>query len=305
MKPKSWNKILLLAATIGMLGGCASTTSQAHFERNKDKSLSALLGQEEPSEAQKAETRAQLLESAKAYLISEEYDLAQKNAQKVLATDPENFDAQFVLAEAMLVRDPKAALDMYTALHSIRATSETLQGIGLAQVGSGQIEAGRETLNQVAAMAPELWRTHNGIGVSYAIQEDWSMAETSYKQAIHLKPENADLYSNLAKIYIQQKKYEEALSVFDGTKGKVIGNSKFNLTYRWALALNDQMDRAMHGLNEEQSAMLMNNLGQSALLERDLPRAISYFKSALNAHPSYYPDADQNLKLALRQMKMP
>lgn len=305
MKPQTIKKLLVLGLTATMLIGCASTTSKAHHERNKDKSLSALLGQVEPTEAQKAESRAKMVELAKTALQAEKYDLADKTARKVLASDPQNFDARFIIAEVTLTQNAKAALEQFTGLHAMQPTPETLQGMGLAQVGSGYLAKGRETLEQVIAMSPELWRAHNGIGVSHAIKEQWSAAEKSYYQAISLNPENPDVYSNLGQIYIKQKRYKDALRIFTEASAITNGNNKFNQTYRWALALNGHMDSAMHGLNEEQSATLMNSLGESALLENDLPRAITYFKSALKAHPSYFPDADQNLQFALRQMKMP
>lgn len=305
MTPQTLRKLLVLGLGAGMLVGCASTTTKAHHERNKDKSLSALLGQEEPTEEKKAEIRANLIASAKTALQAEKYDLADKTARKVLASDPQSFEARFIIAEVMLSQDSKAALEQFTALHSLQPTPDTLQGMGLAQVGSGQLLKGRETLEQVVAISPEYWRAHNGIGVSYAIKEDWEKAESAYLKAASLNAANPDVYSNLGQIYIQQKRYKDALEVFNGAADNTVGNNKFNLTYRWALALNGQMDSAMHGLNEEQSATLMNNLGESALLENDLPRAITYFKSALKAHPSYFRDADQNLQFALRQMKMP
>lgn len=305
MKSLFLNKLVLLGFSASLMVGCASTTPEAHYERNKDKSLAQLMGQEELSEAEKAEQKAQWLTTAQIALDAEQYEQAGKTVKKVLAVDPVNFEARYILAEIKLSEDPATALEYYSILHETRPSPETLQGIGLAQIGSGRLEQGRKTLKQALALSPDLWRAHNAIGVTHAMKNEWAEAELSYLTASELNPENPDVYSNLAQIYIRQKRYQTALEVFTESSSKTTGNDRFNLTYRWALALNDQHDRALYGLNEEQSATLMNHLGESALLENDYPRAVSYFKSALKVHPSYFPDADQNLQFALRQMKMP
>jgi len=48
------------------------------------------------------------------------------------------------------------------------------------------------------------------LGVAQANKKDYPAAETSYKKAIELKPENGDAYTGLATLYNQQKKFDLA-----------------------------------------------------------------------------------------------
>lgn len=300
-------KTNILILTLGslVLSGCATTTVEAHEARNKDKTLASLLGYDDLSDDEKYQMESRFVAIAKNALKSENYAQAAKSAYKAVQMNPDNVDALYVLAEVELNQNPDKALERYQQLNKINPIPESLQGIGLAQISMGNFKAGRARLQEAILLSTDLWRSHNGIGVSYAIEQDWGKAEQSYLKAIEIDPSQPDVYSNLGKVYLHQGKSTEALDLFEGSIKTVKSNSKYNETYRWALALNGQYDRAMHGLNEVHSAVLLNRLGQSALNQKDYEAAINFFKTAIKTHPSFYPDADQNLQFALRQMKMP
>ncbi|MBQ3642857.1 tetratricopeptide repeat protein, partial [bacterium] len=69
---------------------------------------------------------------------------------------------------------------------------------------------GRELTEAEMQQAETLYKA----GVAYARAQAYDKAIDSFKQAVSINPEMTDAYYNIASIYINQKKYDDAYSVY-------------------------------------------------------------------------------------------
>jgi len=192
---------------------------------------------------------------------------------------------------------------MFEAINEVAVSTETKQGIGLSLINTGDIELGRSALNEALQLDPGLWRAYNGLGVSYAIEKDWVAAENAYLQAMALSPKSPEIYNNLGFSYLQQGDFAKALTTLSQAMAIPNSRSISDANYRWAQALNGKISEAMIGLDDVGRAQLYNNLGESALSQQEFSKAITYFKTALNTHPSYFREAELNLQSAVLKAK--
>ena len=294
--------VLAFICSTLFLTGCATTTQKDHAERNKNISLSSLLGEKPLTEAQKIVLVDKYNEAAMVALEEKKFNQARRNAAQILKLQPDNYNAEFILAEVELGNgNPDSARKMFETLNEKMPSAKNLQGIGLALINSGQIKSGRDNLKKAVEMDPNMWRSLNGLGVSYALEKKWNDAEQAYQKALSVNAASPQIYNNLGLSYLHRGQYSAALKTLSQALAQPNGVKVADENYRWAQALNGQMDLAMKGLDDANRAILLNNLGQSALDKQEYRKAISYFKSAVKTHPNYFLEADQNLQIAIQQ----
>ncbi|WP_064608387.1 tetratricopeptide repeat protein [Photobacterium sp. J15] len=103
------------------------------------------------------------------------------------------------------------------------------------------------------------------LGYSYYLSGNLRQAEVINRRASTLYPDNQRAWSNLGLTYIKAKRYDDA---------------------------NDAFSRIM----PQEKAL--NDIGYFAMLAGDYEAAINYLEQAINASPTYYAKAYQNLKRA-------
>lgn len=88
-----------------------------------------------------------------------------------------------------------------------RETMERAQGF----MGAGQHERARKLLLEVVQRQPARGEAYNGVGVTFALRNDWSSAIDWYKKGLEHQPGFGDLYFNLACAFAQSGKKPLAL----------------------------------------------------------------------------------------------
>lgn len=73
------------------------------------------------------------------------------------------------------------------------------------------IEAFEKAVSNIFYTTPEL--AYNNMGYAYQMLSDFTSAERNFKEAISLNPSFSLAYTNLATLYMAQKRYKEAESV--------------------------------------------------------------------------------------------
>ena len=94
-----------------------------------------------------------------------------------------------------------------------RAAAQKLQalaGEAMAALRTGNNDEAIAKFNDVITQMPTCADCYYNLGVAQANKKDFAAAETAYKKAIELKPENGDAYTGLATLYNQQKKFDLA-----------------------------------------------------------------------------------------------
>ena len=95
------------------------------------------------------------------------------------------------------------------ALERAEATTDAFDR-GLAAARSGNLDEAVTQLNSALDTAPGCAECQRNLGIVYTQMEQYAQAETAFKAALALDPDNAASYDGLAEIYNTQRRFDEA-----------------------------------------------------------------------------------------------
>ena len=292
------SKIIGSTLLLLLMGGCA-TSFEDHENKYSDVSLEQLLDANKLPEARKKELRKSLIERATQAELNGSHRSAASYSKMALDLAPGDQEALTLYAYAQLgLNELEKAEDLFKKLSVTSPGAQVSQGYGLTLLAQSKSGEAQKWLNEAVRLDPNLWRSWNGLGVIYDMSESWVLAEQAFKAGIAVAEHNTTLNNNLGLSYLRQKRLTEALIAFENVQALPGGKDISDLNYRTALALNGNMDRALGGITDAETAQLYNNLGVIAIDDGKPREAITYLKKAINVSPSYYPNAEKNLEIA-------
>lgn len=272
---------VMLAAT----AGCA-TMSQEQPQEPK----AAILPSVEPV----APDTLILVERA---LAEDRLDDAGRLIERVLLAEPENWEAQLLLAELHLASgDAETAAPIFESLvDNADVGARALQGLGIALTLQGVLDRGVENLQQAVAQDPGLWRAWNALGYYHDSNRDWPAAANSYGKALEGNPDSILIYNNRGFSMLMQRRLEEAVADFDRVLQMDPDFEVARENLRLALAWQGKYIHAMAGAPNADMARILNNVGFIALMRGDYGNAEAYLLRAMEADPAYNATAARNL----------
>lgn len=162
-------------------------------------------------------TPAQLINRAWRSLQKGEYDKAVSACRAVLESQPDQFDATYVMGVVRLQQGRTAeARDLLGAALRMRPNDVgVLLNHGNLLAKTGQPEDGLANYDKAIALKPDLPEAHVNRGnvlLELRRNED---ALSSYEQALVLKPESPDALYGRGNVHFRAKRYDEALAQYD------------------------------------------------------------------------------------------
>jgi len=155
-------------------------------------------------------------------------------------------------------------------MNTIAAEAKTQFEIGNSQRSKGQLEEAIASYRTALQLSPDFAEVHNNLGTVFFLQGRLEDAINSFRDALSSRPDYVDAYRNLGIVLHSLGRTQDAVDVYQKT-----------------LALNPK------------DAEVCNNLG-TILLARGHPReAADRFRTALSLKPDYA-DANVNLGNALK-----
>ena len=174
--------------------------------------------------------------------------------------------------------------------------TRALQGLGLANLRLGDRDAALAALELATEADPKLWRAWVGLARLHDGKGEWDLATKAYDQALATAPDRGLVLNNRGVSMLARgepaeaaKQFEQALQVRPD-----LATAKANLRLALAMAGHDGDILAASGT--EELPQVLNNLGFIAMVQGDLPRAESYFYRAIEASPTFYQRAYDNLQ---------
>ena len=157
-----------------------------------------------------------------------------------------------------------------------------------------------ENLSLVEAF-PKNAGPHNNLGISYIRSKRFDLAETSFREALRIKPDYGKANANLGTLLAQKGEITEAISHFQQAissnpqdKKSLSNLSKLLLKQeRWAEA-QATFEKAL--LTDPNSPEIHLQLGFVLAKQRQLSQAATYFEKALKLRPGD-PKAQRNLTI--------
>ncbi|ARU41860.1 hypothetical protein CCB80_12205 [Armatimonadetes bacterium Uphvl-Ar1] len=140
--------------------------------------------------------------------------MAEPIYEKVLATDPENPDALFLLSTVRLghkeYEEAVSLLQRLTSAHPEYA--EAWSNLGSALTGAGKPEEAMDAFHRALDLNPSLSDTHYHLAQLYASLKEWMNAAQYFRKAVGFDPSHAQAYTELAKCHYKLGEFEEAMS---------------------------------------------------------------------------------------------
>lgn len=179
--------------------------------------------------------------------------------------------------------DIDTAIEQYK--DSLKQDNTTLVHLSLAStfIKKNDYPKAIEELNQAISLDPQAIEPHALLAILYSAKGEPDLAAGEYEAALKgaskLQPQNIDIYKSLGSIYLQQKKFKEALD-----------------TYKLILELSEDDAEAHFYLGG-----IYYELKSFEAAERELKAAIELkpdYHEALNFLGYFYVERDKNLEQA-------
>jgi len=217
--------------------------------------------------------------------------------QRVLLSEPENWEALLLLAELHLASGaPQLAEPAFESLiDKAGVGARALQGYGIALTLQDDLDRGVESLQRAVAQDSGLWRAWNALGYYHDSNQDWAAAGDSYDRALEGNPDSALIYNNRGFSRLMQRRLEEAVADFNRALRMDPEFEVARENLRLALAWQGKYAHALAGASNRDMARILNNVGFIALMRGDYGNAEAYLLRAMEADPRYNETAARNL----------
>lgn len=113
-----------------------------------------------------------------------------------------------LLAPGDVVRESLTAEEL-AKLEAAETTTDAFNR-GLAAARGGDLDQAVRLFNAAIDAAPTCAECQRNLGIVHAQEEEYAQAETAFKAALALDPENAASYDGLAEIYNAQRRFDDA-----------------------------------------------------------------------------------------------
>ncbi|MCB2187529.1 MAG: tetratricopeptide repeat protein [Deltaproteobacteria bacterium] len=304
---------LLLLAGLGILtAGCAGHNEPASARGLTRDELDEMMAKRDAQEdarlnGAQAKDPLEMEKRGDAMVMAGNLEGAQVQYQRavLLARDPEQkprLHGKIAQLSLQARQFPQAEKLFESLTQDLPGNAMVWQGLGLAQLGQGDLTKAQKALEKAVTRQPSLWKAHNALGIIYNSQGKPEQALAAFDQAVAQGPRLAQLYNNRALAYVVLNHLDQAEADF---------RQALNLDPNFKLASNNLAlllarrgnlpgaFQAFAQANGEPQAH--NNLGVWLAWQGSYAQAVEQFKNALMAMPRYYPLADSHLaQLAAR-----
>ncbi|HXI87445.1 MAG TPA: tetratricopeptide repeat protein [Parvularculaceae bacterium] len=281
--------MLTAAVLIPLTSGCSVFQGRGHID----------ITPVQKAVGQPPETAADLLKQ-------ERYTEASAAFRTALAQNPNDLDARYGLAESLrLGGDPEASKAEYLKVAaSPDWRAKALEGEGSADLVTGDQDGAYESFNAAVELDPNSWRAWLGLARLRDLAHDWANADEAYAAAMKTSDQKAVVLNNEGVSHLARLDTPGAIDLFQQALAAdpALDRARTNLELARATS-----DASVDGIaasepDAKKRAQKLNNYGYVAMLQGRLDEAERAFESAIEAYPSFYPTAYQNLQ-AVKAMR--
>jgi len=169
----------------------------------------------------------------------------------------------------------------------------------LSALRIGRMEDARLLVECAISTPKASWRAWNARGVLADRTGDWRLADQSYEEAMRLSPDEAAILNNEGWSKLLRGDWRSAVGLFEqaATRDRTSKRIANNLDLAKSALAADLPSRQADESDAEW-AVRLNDAGVAAELLGDRQRAIAAFTQALEASPTWYERASNNLEAA-------
>ncbi len=309
--------ILFILSSISLLGGCASKDhpfakdwppKQGKYKSVLDRQRQGL-PIKESTKKEPDLTAEEYEDLGDRYLQQGNMDESFIQYNKALQLDPGENGVRYKIGLLFLNRGlPDEALkEFHKILEKDAGYALAYEGMGQAFMRKEKYEEAEKNFQKALQLNTDLWLSHNDLGMIYDRKLRFDDAIAHYKAAINIKPDQYILLNNLGLSYYLNSEYQKSAQ----TLLKAIGtgsdpkNAKVYNNLGLVLGKLDRYEEALEAFKKAgDRPAAYNNLGYCYFLQVKYEKAIAAFEKAIEIKPSFYPSANENLKMAKKALKI-
>jgi len=240
-----------------------------------------------------------------AHLQQGDFKTAKIQYEKVLQASPEQIPARYKLAVIYLEKG--APQDAYNQFHQILDYdlnfAPAYEGMGRALLKMERDQEAEQEFQAALLYDAEMWTSKNYLGIVADRRHDHKSAIHLYEVALQKKTDDPSILNNLGMAYYLDAQYEEAVRTFQYAIQVGGSNDKISNNLGLALTKLGHFDLAYEAYARGMdSAKAYNNLGVAFLEAGKFARASRCFEKAIEAQPTFYEKAKENLALSTRML---
>lgn len=299
----------LVVATASITSGCAvpkmlqEPFEQGVYEDILERQAEGVEIEEDHLKDLPAMTSADYDRLGDTYMARGQASLARVKYQKALDLDPRNWRLEYKIGTILLRQGaPAEALPYFRSIVARDATNAYgYEGEGRALLVMEQHDEAERALKKAVRLDSGNWKAQQGLGMLYDELGRYDEAISAYKAALKVRPVEASVLNNLGVAYYLKKDYPQAIETLEQAlrTARPEDRKRIYSNLGRAYARSGSYSRAIDAFRRGKDlATAYNNVGV-VLLEQDRPGdAAACFQKAINASPSYYEAAQENLAVA-------
>jgi tetratricopeptide (TPR) repeat protein len=152
------------------------------------------------------------LKAGNLLLMAGRFDDAKVRAEKALAIDPKNVDAQVLLANSLagLKNLDGAVAELEEAIQLNPEKSSTYANLGQLELNRGNRDSAEQAFKRAVELAPSSAMSHLSLGGFYWATSRLSDAESELKSALAAEPQNVLALRSMATFYLTTNRRDQA-----------------------------------------------------------------------------------------------
>jgi tetratricopeptide (TPR) repeat protein len=209
-----------------------------------------------------------------------------------------------LLADLAFAEDKSdEALERYKLLLGRHPTDPVIaERAAISAVKSGNVAMGKGLADHATSLPQASWRAWNARGVVADLRSDFETADSSYKRALDLAPDQPEVLTNIGWSKLTRGDWEGAIPPLEQAVQRMPNSERAVNDLELArAALASDLPKRWAGESDEDWAARLNDAGVAAQLRGEPVRAIAAFSQAIEARTSWYARAANNLSAVDRK----
>lgn len=292
------NLILLILSlfAFGALTGCASTQTIDGViaeDDYRDENLDVLFATEFP-----VSTIDEAFANAARALQEGDTDKALFFYVKALQFEPDKVELLATIASIHLKRGSygMAKRALLRARQIDPDYGQAQEMLGLIYFVENRREEATDALTAAVGLGTTFWRAHNALGIYADQNADYVTAQAHYDAALEINPRAPQVLNNRGySKYLSGDLRGAALDFYEAAKEHGFSHAWLNLGMVYARQgwYDDALDTYQEVISD---AHAFNNTGEIAMDNGDYAKAQVLLAEAVRRSPTYFPEAEENLK---------
>jgi len=237
----------------------------------------------------------QLIRQGVDWLNIDELDQADDVLRCALTLEPDNADANHLLAIAMLRKDQHLDLaisHIERALEIVPRQPLYINSLGTAYWQAGRLQEARDQFEGLIAIQPDYVEAHYNLANTFRSLQEYDLAIVNYCKTIDLDPGFTDAYNDLGLIWHGRQQFDLAVEQFELAIEVDPSRYQFYVNLSGSLQSLRELDRALVAIQNAislspEDGKLLNNLGTIYLDQGNQGEAKRAFTSAIELLPEY------------------